>query len=78
MQPGTLSGSVQSQYVTGPHAVNMAASNRDLQLSTSAYNHGGLADNMTINQQPQDSRRRTATRSPRGGGANGGANKLVM
>lgn len=76
--PGTLSGSVQSQYVTVPHAANMAASNRDLHLSASAYHHGGLADNMTINQQPQDSRRRTATRSPRGAAAQAGPNKLVM
>lgn len=69
---------MQSQYVLGPHAVNMAASNRDLHVSASAYNHGGLADNMTINQQPQDSRRRTVTRSPRGGATAGGPNKLVM
>jgi hypothetical protein len=32
---------------------------------------------MTINQQPQESRRKTATRSPRGGAA-AGPNKLVM
>jgi len=60
--------------MTVPNA-NMA-STRDNQANFAAYNPGRLADNMTINQQ--ESRGRSGAKSPRGGNAAGGPNKLVM
>jgi len=48
--PGTLSVSIQSQNAAAPHAT--AFSNQDLPPSATGYHYGGLADNMTINQQP--------------------------
>ena len=72
--PGTLSVSIQSQNAAAPHAT--AFSNQDLPPSATGYHYGGLADNMTINQQPQDSRR--PGRSPQGAQTNAALNKLVM
>lgn len=72
--PGTLSVSIHSQNAAAPHAA--AFSTQDLQQSANGYHHGGLADNMTISQQPQDSRR--PGRSPQGAQTNAAPNKLVM
>jgi hypothetical protein len=72
--PGTLSVSIHSQNAAAPHAA--AFSTQDVQQSANGYHYGGLADNMTINQQPQDSRR--PGRSPQGAQTNAAPNKLVM